>query len=122
MDNQRIVGRATLRGENLTHGFRIQSVSTEAVHGLGGKGDESAGTQNLRGSGDSIRSGPVGGNGDYLGQHRVDFRDTRGAQGSDERYANATQRNLFRTRGKSGKPYPLFTFRQLPEQEQSGES
>ena len=41
--------RALLGGENLGHGVRIEGIGREAVNGLGGQGDDFAGTQQRAG-------------------------------------------------------------------------
>ena len=47
MDDQRMVLRPPLGGEDLRHGLRIGGIGTEAVDRLGGKGDQFAGAQQL---------------------------------------------------------------------------
>ena len=43
MDDQRMIARATLDGEDSSDRLDVRGIGGEPVHGLGGKGDETAG-------------------------------------------------------------------------------
>jgi len=52
MDDQRMVGRTPLGGEDLRHGLRVRCVGAEAVDRLGRDADQFAGHQQFDGAGD----------------------------------------------------------------------
>jgi hypothetical protein len=48
MHDQRVIGGPSFGGENFAYGVRIGGIGTEAIDGLGGKGDQLTGTQQIR--------------------------------------------------------------------------
>ena len=68
VDNQRIIRRTPLRGEDIQHGFCIEGVRTQSVHRFGRKGDKLPVVEQLR----RKREG-FGGGGENLGHNIPSF-------------------------------------------------
>ena len=57
MHDQRVEARPLLGGEHLGHGARVERVGTQPIDRLGGKGDDLASGERLRGLLDGLLSG-----------------------------------------------------------------
>ena len=68
MDNQRIIRRTPLRGEDIQHGFCIEGVRAQSVHRFGREGDKLPVVEQLRRKREGFGSG-----GENLGHNIPSF-------------------------------------------------